>query len=1001
MKIPPMLRPFLAAFLITSVAAQEPLPQVPPTPAEKAAGEFRTLSGFRMTLLAAEPQVTDPVAMCYDADGRAYVAEMNDYPYTDKANHKPSQENPTDEAIGKVRLLEDTDGDGVFDKATVFADGLSWPTGVAPWKGGVFVTAAPDLWYFKDTDGDGVADVKDRVLTGYRKYNVQAEVNNPAWGLDHRLYIASASNGGRLYAPSRGPDSAVDLGRNDIRLDPGNPERFEKIAGGIQFGNSFDDWGNRFLSNNSRPVYHVVLPLDALDRNPWLPSRQTTQLCTDPDEPIQLFPITAIEEWRLQRYKDRTHVPRKGYRPPRGTNPGDPSSPTSSAAPVVYRGDAYPDGHRGTVFVAESCYNLLYHLDLEREGATFRATKPESDGKADFVASEDVWFRPTNFVNAPDGCLHVTDFYREAIEHPWSLPEEFHARMDLERGRDKGRLYRLEPPGYKHRPAPKLGEASAEELVALLEHPNAWHRETAHRLLFERQDGSVEPAVRALSEGSAEPLGRLHALWTLHGLGRLDPSDVTRAAKDDSPGVRANAARLAGMILGDHPGLATTICEMRGDPDPAVRFEVALALGAVPPDPGERANAAEALAALARSDAGDSWTRLAILSSSVPHASSMLDSLAADPAFFSSESSAPLLASLARIVGARNREGEPAALLDLLSRRGRPDATTLAIVAGLDTGLRSAKSSLAAAAGESGAPFLSGVLEEATERARDSATAAALRTEAIRLLRFADYDEISSLLAHLLSPTEPSEVRSAAAATLSAVAGTRPDVAPLLLEGWSGYNTELRGQVIQLLLARPERLGALLDAIAAGRVQPYQVGPTRRELLLSHEDPAIQARARELFSGAASREEVLEKYRGVAGMDGDPEKGEVLYQSVCMACHKFREKGLIDLAPNLAVVESWETERILTNILDPNREVAPEYVESIVETKSGEVLTGRVVAESATGITLKQVDNSTRDISRDEIARFENTGRSIMPDGLEAALPPQAMADLIAYLRGR
>ena len=198
--------PGFALCLALSIAnGADPLETVPPTPAGETAKDFKLLDGFKMTLLAAEPLVTDPVAICYDADGRAYVAEMNDYPYTDKARHKPMQENPTDEAIGKVRLLEDLDGDGKFDKATIFADGLSWPTGITPWKGGVYVTAAPDLWYLKDTDGDGKADVREKILTGYRKYNVQAEVNNPIWGLDHRIYIASASNGGKLYAPADGP----------------------------------------------------------------------------------------------------------------------------------------------------------------------------------------------------------------------------------------------------------------------------------------------------------------------------------------------------------------------------------------------------------------------------------------------------------------------------------------------------------------------------------------------------------------------------------------------------------------------------------------------------------------------------------------------------------------------------------------------------------------------------------------------------------------------------
>jgi hypothetical protein len=188
-----------------------------------------------MTLLAEEPLVTDPVAICYDADGRAYVAEMNDYPYTDKAKHLPMRENQTDQAIGKIRLLTDVDGDGVFDKSSVFANGLSWPSGVVPWQGGVFVTAAPDFWYFKDTDDDGVADVRQKITSGFRKYNVQSAVNTPVWGLDNRIYIATARNKGDLSFGSDDTKGRTALpGGRDLRIDPRTLGEFVLVRGGIR-----------------------------------------------------------------------------------------------------------------------------------------------------------------------------------------------------------------------------------------------------------------------------------------------------------------------------------------------------------------------------------------------------------------------------------------------------------------------------------------------------------------------------------------------------------------------------------------------------------------------------------------------------------------------------------------------------------------------------------------------------------------------------------------------
>ena len=258
---------FLAAavcgFLIgagtTATLADEPNPadngllRVPPTDPVRAAKTIQLQGGFRAELVAAEPLITDPIAMGYDENGLAYVVEMNDYPYSHKS-HDQAWEDQTSEPIGRVRVLEDLDGDGTFDKSVVFADKLSWPSGVVFWKGGVYVAATPDVWYLKDTDGDRRADIRRRVFTGFRKYNVQAVMNNFQWGLDHRIYAAGSSNGGVVETMAPGADARtpVYFGRHDFRFDPG-AEQFEAISGGARFGHTRDDWGNRFLCNIRNP----------------------------------------------------------------------------------------------------------------------------------------------------------------------------------------------------------------------------------------------------------------------------------------------------------------------------------------------------------------------------------------------------------------------------------------------------------------------------------------------------------------------------------------------------------------------------------------------------------------------------------------------------------------------------------------------------------------------------------------------------------------------------
>ncbi len=415
------------------------LPSIAPTPAREAAKTFRVLDGFRMDLLAAEPLV----AMTYDENGRAYVCEMRDYPYTDKAHHQRNQENPTDEAIGAVRMLEDTDGDGVFDRSTMFADGLSWPTGIACWKGGVFVAATPDLWYLKDTDGDGKADVRIKVFTGFRKFNVQAVMNNLVWGLDNQIHGAGGSNGGQIRPGDKPKAKPLLMTRNDFRFDP-VMEQFELLSGGARFGGTFDDWGHRFLCDIRNPAQHIVLPQRYLARNSYLAAGSPLHDMAESGDQLPVYRISQPELWRVLRAK--RWAGERDIVMPRSELVGA-GVVTSSSGITSYRGAAYPENYRGNVFVCECAGNLLYRLQVTPDGPTFKAARV--DGQAEMVASTDNWFRPVNFVNAPDGTLHVMDMYRENIEHPWSIPDDIHAALDLENGRERGRLWRLTPPNFK------------------------------------------------------------------------------------------------------------------------------------------------------------------------------------------------------------------------------------------------------------------------------------------------------------------------------------------------------------------------------------------------------------------------------------------------------------------------------------------------------------------------------------------------------------------------
>jgi putative membrane-bound dehydrogenase-like protein len=425
--------------------ADDFLPRVPPTEPAAAAQTIRLQDGFHAELIAAEPLVTDPVAMQYDENGLAWVVEMNDYPYSDPSHDQAWQEQ-TSEPLGRVRVLEDTDGDGVFDKSTVFADRLSWPAGLALWDGGVYVAATPDVLYLKDTDGDRKADVRRTVFSGFRKYNVQAVMNNLQWGLDHHIYAAGSSNGGDVR---RGDDGEpVRMGRNDFRFDP-REEEFEVISGGARFGNTFDDWGNRFLCNIRNPVQQVVLPDRYLRRNPSLPVASALNDVAAAGDAIAVYQISPPEPWRV--INAARQAADAATKPPHDSTAAS-GFVTSSSGVTIYRGAAYPPEFRGNAFIGEVAGNLVMRYSLAPAGVSFVGTRAHEN--VEFMASTDNWFRPVNFVNAPDGTLHALDMYRETIEHPWSMPDDLKARVDLTSGRDRGRIYRLVPPHRRRNSSP-------------------------------------------------------------------------------------------------------------------------------------------------------------------------------------------------------------------------------------------------------------------------------------------------------------------------------------------------------------------------------------------------------------------------------------------------------------------------------------------------------------------------------------------------------------------
>lgn len=992
-------RPFLLPLLATAGLSAQEIRFEPgkAVSSSEAAGTFHVMEGFQMQLIAAEPLVTDPVAITYDEDGRAYVCEMNDYPYTDKERHKHAQENPTDLPIGRVRLLTDTDGDGVFDKATVFAEGLSWPTGAACWKGGIFVTATPDVWYLKDTNGDGVADVRKKLFTGFKKLNVQAVMNNPIWGLDHRIYVAGGSNGGEIrrvegsedIMPLPKKNKSLAIKRQDFSFDPSTGDvRLE--SGGARFGNTFDDWGNRFLCNIRNPCQHVVLPYRYLERNPGVLVASALNDCAEAGDQLPVYRTSPPEPWREFRAKRWVQ---EGSTLPKSELVGA-GVVTSSSGITVYRGDAYPKEYRDFAFVADVAGNLFYRMKLVPDGVTFKAV--QVDGTKNFCTSDDVWFRPVNFTNAPDGCLHVCDMYREVIEHPWSIPDDIHAVLDLLRGRDRGRIWRLAPASFTGREAPKLSAASTFELVALLDHPNAWHRETAQRLLFERQDKAAIETLRELVTSAKSPQGRVGAFWMLKGLGGFNFEVWRSAIRSDD--VRLSQAAVLLMLdevqLLPKAAQADAVDELQR----RCRDGKAQALGLVGAlllAEADTPLSVQGKQGLLQAHDRDAWARRFALEAALKGGIAELlgDSLkpanrTKDNSFLEQvighAASSPDLKVVAEVMG----------IVSAFGKGYQDDYLTLSQAEG-----RKWVAAAVAGASTRGVKLKSLALsDKAMDWWNDQMKAVdALTLQAVQTLSLGTWEESSGLLLRSLKPHVEAEIQTAALTALGSY--TEPAVADRLIGLWANLSPALREKAMTLLLSRRERIAKLLDAIEAKKITPAQISAAAKATLGRQKDPALAARiAKVLQTSSGSRAEVLARYQTSLTLTGDPARGAKVYETACMVCHKHADRGN-DVGPHLGTIKAWTGEQVLTNILDPNREVSPNFALYIVETNDGRTLSGLIASETAGNLTLKRADGGTDQITRGEIKSMTSPGISLMPEGLEAAITPEQMADLLAFLR--
>ncbi len=965
---------------------------IPPTEPKDAEATFEVEPGFRIELVAAEPLVMDPVGMSFDERGRLFVAEMRGYNQGNRVPCADARKLALEtEKLGCVKLLEDTNGDGRFDKSTVYVDNLIWPNGIFAYDGGVFVAAAPDLLYCKDTDNDGRADIRKVVLTGFGYSNWQHLPNSFRWGLDNRIHGASASGGGEISCPERPGTKPVLIRGRDFAFDP-RTLASEATNSSAQFGLSFDDWGNKFLTSNSDHILLVYFEDRYIARNRMLAAPRSWRLIAASGRGADVFRISPPEPHRVVWMRMRASGVIKGIIERDGAPTG---YVTAAGGTTIYRGDAWPEEFRGNSFAPECSGNLILRNVLEADGVGQIARRVD-EGR-EFLASRDIWFRPVNMLNGPDGNMYIADMYRQVINEGVVLPPTLRRCFDLTEGRDRGRIYRVVPDAF-HQPAiPDLGKASTAELVALLEHANAWHYSSAARLLYERQDPSViEPLQRLAAESSA-PLGRMHAMYALDGLSALSPDVILPRLADSHPRVREHAVRLSEKVPDDSTVVRERLFEMTSDADIRVRYQLAFTLGEIP---GPKAT--EALTAIATRDAEDSWFRLAVLSSSSGRAGDLFAKLVDQPEFRANAGGRQLLQQLAEQAGLHNDSGQIDKVVKSLEDFTMDETATVhAVVQGLIQGLDKVDSPLRSGLVTRSDSILSrsltAMVDAAKRRALDANSPVDRRVAAIGSLTLGSYSQVARTLGELIDSRQPQAVAIAAMETL----GRFPDrdVAHTIVDAWLGLTPRLRGTATEALFARSDRLSILLDAVEDEAIRESQLDPARIQFLLKHRDQQIRERASRLFSqqNATGRDKAITAYRGVLKMAGDISKGKTIFKKVCAQCHRLEGVGH-DLGLPLATVKSKGKEGILQHILAPNSNINPQYVNYVVVTDAGRAITGMIAAETANSITLKRAEGESDTVLRDQIDELVDTGMSIMPEGLEKQLSKQDIADLLAYL---
>lgn len=930
---------------------------------------LKTHDGLRIELVAAEPLVADPVAIDFGADGRLWVAEMADYARGVNDEFEPR---------GRVTFLTDADSDRQFDQCTEFLSGLRFPTDIKVWRNGVLVCDAPDILFAEDTDGDGRADVRRKLFSGFATHNPHARVNSLRYGLDNWVYGSGGLFGGKITSFN---GQMVDVTNRDFRIHP-DTGVIEPVTGHTQQGRPRDDWDNWFGCTNATLLTHYVVDDRYARRNPHVAPPPASRFVPDYPESQRLYPRGDLVLFKLS---------------------GAPGLPTSACGLEIYRDELLGEEYYGNSFTCEPVNQLVHRLSVSRNGASFSGRRTASEIDTEFLTSTDRWFRPVQVRTGLDGALWIVDMYRYVIEHPQWIPPETIAELDVLAGRGLGRIYRVVPKAHGARPITRLEALDNIRMAGALDSPNGPQRDLAQQLLIWRAARDVAPELEKIAHESRHAAARVQALATLDGLHLLRPESAISLLTDEHSELRRHGVRLCEQFVNDSPQVLLQLLRLVNDPAVAVRVQLACSLGECRDE-----RAAKALATLANQSGDDPYIAGAVLSSM--RTDNVVPILRAFATQSSDKEPGKLTNSLLTAAVAIGDQQILTAVLEQVTRGVFETATawrysTLAhVLDAVDRRRFKTGNSLAE-------PIRRAVRELFTSAQKTAASGMAPagdRTAAVELLGrigsptaqtfLGDADDTSvNLLVSLTSATQPPAVQSAAIHSISRMASANGP--QLLLSAWESATPRLRGEILDALLSRDTGAELLLGAIEKGQIKGHELDATRRERLLARGNADLRRRAEALLVSPqhSDRKHVLAQWQPVAAMQGDKGRGQDVFRKSCSPCHHLDGFGT-NVGPDIAALTNKSPASLLVAILDPNRDMDGRYTNYIAQLADGRTVAGLLVSESGNSVTLREQGGKDHVLLRQDLDELHATGKSVMPEGLEKDLTQQDLADTIAYL---